>query len=79
MLTQVKKNIYDKIIIGSKSLPDVYMWIYAAYAVHSNMRSHTGGAISMGHGVLHEKALVQILNTKSSTGAELVVVSEYIP
>ena len=79
MLTQVKKNIYDKIIIGSKSLTDVYMWIYAAYAVHRNMRSHAVGAISMVHGVLHETALVQILNPKSSTGAELVGVSEYIP
>ena len=32
----------------------------------------------MGHGVLHEKVLVQRLNTKSLTEAELVGVSEYL-
>ena len=50
-----------------------------AYAVHPNMRSHTGGAMSMGWGVLHSKSRKQKLNTKSSTEAELVGVSEYLP
>ena len=34
---------------------------------------------SMGHGVFHYKAFVKMLNTKSSTGAELVGVSKYLP
>ena len=43
------------------------------------MRSHPGGSISMGHGVLHENLTVQILDTKRSTEAELVGMSEYLP
>ena len=57
----------------------MYTWIDEAYAVHSNMRSHTGGGISMGHGVLYENESVQRLNTKSSTWVELVGVSKYLP
>ena len=46
----------EKIIIGAKTLTYLYTWIDAAYAVHNNMRGHTGGAISMGYGIMHEKA-----------------------
>ena len=49
----------------------MYTWIDAAYTVHGEMRSHTGEGISMGHGVFHEKASAQRLNTKISTEAEL--------
>lgn len=43
------------------------------------MRSQTGGAMSMGIGIIHGKSAKQRLNVKSSTEAELVGVSEYIP
>ena len=55
------------------------MWVDAAYGVHSDMRSHTGGTMSFGHGVVHHKSSVQKLNTKSSTESELVGTSEYLP
>ena len=43
------------------------------------MRSQTGGAMSMGHGILHCKSGKQKLNVKSSTEAELVGTSDYLP
>ena len=54
-------------------------WIDASFAIHINKRSHTGGTISFGVGVVHSKSSKQKLNTKSSTEAELVGVSEYLP
>ena len=54
-------------------------FIDASYAVHPNMRGHTGGAISFGVGIIHGKASKQKINVKSSTECELVGVSEYIP
>ena len=78
MLSSVKETIDEKRIIGSESLTYVYTWIDAAYAVHRYMQSYTGGSISMGHGVLHKKASVQMLNTKISTEAEIVGASEYL-
>ena len=43
------------------------------------MKSQTGGAMSLGLGVLHGKSVKQKLNVKSSTEAELVGVSDYLP
>ena len=37
---------------------------YNAYVVYRNIISHTVGAISMGHEVLHKKVSLQILNEK---------------
>ena len=43
------------------------------------MRSHTGGAMSLGFGLIHGNSSKQKINIKSSTEAELVGNSEYIP
>ena len=43
------------------------------------MRSHTGGVISNGTGALHTRSSKQKLNTKSSTEAEVVGMSDYVP
>ena len=78
----LKSTVHDVRVIGAGSLSEIYTWIDASYAVHDNLRSHTGGAISMGyeaHGILHGKSSMQKMNVKSSTEAELVGVSEYIP
>ena len=66
-LTFVKNAIKEKIIIGAKTLNDLYTWICAAYDVHNNMRGHTGGAILIGYGIMHGKASKQKINVKSST------------
>ena len=66
-------------VIGCDGLNNLFTWIDAAYAVHHNMRSHTGGIMSFGWGAIHAKSSKQKLNTKSSTEAEVVGISEYIP
>ena len=43
VLSFLKHTINDKRKIGAKSLHDLYTWVDAAYAVHDNMRGHTGG------------------------------------
>ena len=40
-------------IIGTSLLTQILTWIDAAYAVHDNMRSHMGGLISLGVGIVH--------------------------
>ena len=73
-------NTIDVIrVIGCKDLSHIFTWVDTAFAVHPNMRSHTGGAMSLGWGVIHSKSSKQKLNTKSSTETELVGVSEYLP
>ena len=78
-LVLVKCTIDDVMIIGAENLTKIFTWIDAAYAVNYDMKSQTGGAMSMGLGVLHAKCSKQKLNVKSSTEAELVGASEYLP
>ena len=79
LLSYLKNTIDDKRIIGASSLENLLTWVDAAYAVYKDMRSQTGGAISLGHGVVQGRSSKQKINTKSSTEAELVGVSEFLP
>ena len=76
----LQSTINDVRIIGADSLQNLFTFIDAAYGVHDiDMRSHTGGAMSMGIGTIHNRSTKQKLNTKSSTEAEVVGTSEYMP
>ena len=79
VIAYVQAPIDDIRIIGASSLSDIYTWIDSAYAVTADMKSQTGGTMSLGLGVLHGKSTKQKLNVKSSTEAELVGVSDYLP
>ena len=73
----LKSTINDVRIIGARSLQEIYAWIDMAYGVHNiDMRSHTGGIMSLGFGYVHQKYFKQKLNVKSSTEAEIVGSSE---
>ena len=79
ILSFLNGTIEDERTIGADSLTEIFTWIDAAYAVHDNMRSHMGGLISLGTGVVHAKSSMEKINTKSSTEAELVGLAEYLP
>jgi hypothetical protein len=65
--------------LRADDLSSIRTWVDASHAVHPDMKSHTGGVMSMVTGVLAYKSSKQKLNTKSSTEAELVGASDYIP
>jgi hypothetical protein len=54
-------------------------WVDGSFAVHPDMRSHTGGTMSLGKGSPINTSTRQKLNTKSSTEAELVAVDDVMP
>jgi hypothetical protein len=54
-------------------------WIDASFAVHTDMKSHTGATMTMGKGSIYSSSTRQKLNTKSSTEAELVAVDDAMP
>ena len=54
-------------------------FIDSAYAVHDNLRSHTGGLMSFGIGAVHARSKSSKINVKSSTESELVSTSKYLP
>ena len=65
--------------MGADDLGKLRTWVDASFAVHPDMKSHTGGVMSMGIGGIVCKSTKQKLNTKSSTEAELVGASDYLP
>ena len=76
----LQNTIDDVRIIGADSLQNLFTWGDAAYGVHSqDTRSHTGAVMSMGTGDIHQRSTKQKLNVKSSTEAQIVGTSEYVP
>ena len=69
----------DTLTLGADDLSKLTTWTNASYAVHQDMKSHTGGTLSLGRGAVMSKSSKQKLNTKSSTEAELVGASDYLP
>jgi hypothetical protein len=56
------------------------MWyVDALFAVHPNMRRHTGGGLTMGREFPISVSTKQKLNTRSSTESELVGVNDMMP
>ena len=81
-LRRVLKYIHNTIdlprVIGVKDFKVLQTWVDASYATHPDMRSHTSGVISLGHGVITSKSSKQKVNTKSSIEAELVGASDFV-
>ncbi len=58
----------------------VMKWLVdASFATHPDMRSHTGGVMTLGRGAIYSVSTRQKLNTRSSTEGELVGVSDVMP
>ena len=67
------------IILRADDGIQVLAHIDASFAVHSDMKSHTGGFITLGSGPVYVSSKRQTLVTKSSTEAELVGLSDVLP
>jgi hypothetical protein len=79
MLQFLRATKDDYLTLSATSLHNVRWWVDASYAVHPDMKSHTGGAMSLGTGVIYGTSKRQKLNTKSSTEAELVGADDVMP
>jgi len=79
VLRYLNHTVDEFMVIGADSLSVIHTWADAAYGVHSDMKSHTGGTLSLGRGTIMCKSTKQKLNTKSSTEAELVGATDYLP
>ncbi len=79
VLEYLRGTLPYKYILGADDLKKLRTWVDASYAVQPDMRSHTGGVMSFGTGGFICKSSKQKLNTKSSTEAEVVGASDYIP
>jgi hypothetical protein len=65
-----KKGMNGQIIVEGS--------VDASFAVHPDFKSHTGGGTTIGEGFFDVVSSKQKLNSKSSTEAELIGVSDYL-
>jgi hypothetical protein len=79
VLEYLRGTLDEFLTLGTEDITLMQTWVDASYAVHRDMKSHTGGVVSFGRGAIMSKSSKQKLNTKSSTEAELVGASDYLP
>ena len=65
--------------LEAHDLQIIKWWVDASFAVHHDMRSHTGATMSLGKGAVCSASIRQKINTRSSTSAELVGVDDAMP
>jgi hypothetical protein len=53
-------------------------WVDVSFAVHPNMRGHSGGGLSLGRGFFIVSSTKQKLNTRSSTETEIVGADDFM-
>lgn len=75
-----------KYVIGADDLGQLLVrtWVNASYAVHPDMRSHTGDAISFGHDTaagiaVYKSTKHKLHTTKGLTEADFIGASDFLP
>ena len=52
VLGYVKETIFLPLVLGWDETGNIYWYVDASFAVHQNMRSHTGGVMTFGKGAV---------------------------
>ena len=79
VMRYLRETIFLPLVLGWDETGNIYWSVDASFAVHKDMKSHTGAVMSLGTGALIAMSTKQKLNTTSSTEAELVGVSDSMP
>ena len=72
VMKYIQLTIGLPLILSIKKSGIIKWYIDAAFSVHKDMRSHTGGFMTMVTGMVYVKFRKHKLNTKISTEAELI-------
>ena len=78
LVRYVRATIHLPLIVGTDGSGNMVWSIDAFFAVHRDMKSHTGYCMSMGIGCPISGSSSQKINTRSSTEAKLVGVDDAI-
>ena len=78
MMNFLKATKDDIATMSADDTNSIKWHVDASFAVHKDMRSHTGATMSLGSGVICSVSTKQKINTRSSTEAELVGVDDVV-
>jgi hypothetical protein len=76
LIEYLRSTIDMPLTLGDTSGGVLHWYVDAAFAVHPNMRGHSGGALTLGIGFMISSLGKQKLNMWSSTESELVGVND---
>ena len=75
----IRRTLFLRLTIEATYLDQNHWFIDGAFAVHMDMKSHTGAYMTFGKGMIDGSSKTQKINTTSSTEAEVVAVHENMP
>ena len=75
----IRRTKFLRLTIAATYLDQNHWFIDGAFAVHEDMKSHTGAYMTFGKGIIDGSSKSQRINTTSSTEAEVVAVHENMP
>jgi hypothetical protein len=78
LMKYLEATIGLPLTLGMDKTGRIRWYIDAAFAVHNDMKSHTGAVMTMGTGAAKSQSNKQKLNTKSSMESEFVGVDDVI-
>ena len=79
LIRYLQHTLYLCLVLGNDTSDSIRWWIDASFAVHPDMRGHTGATMSMGKGSVFSGSWKQKLVTRSSTESEVVGVYDVLP
>ena len=78
LLQFLKRTKHDNLKLSMKGTCIIKWYVDASFAVHPDMRSHTGAVMTLGDGAIQVTSTKQKINTRSSTEAELIAFDDVI-
>jgi hypothetical protein len=78
MMKFLNQTVKDCLTLKADGSNTLKWHVDASFAVHPNMRSHTGATMTMGQGAIVSISRKQGMNTRSSTEAEVVAADEIV-
>ena len=79
VLGYLKETIDYDLKITCENLENLTWYIDGSYAVHEDMKGHTGVILSIGGNVVLSRSNKHKMNARSSTEAELIAVDDTLP
>ena len=78
LLHYINGTLEMKRYLSMNNNMELSTWVDASYGVHSDMKGHTDGVLSLGKGILNHKTTKHRINTKKSTESEIVGASDFL-
>ena len=79
VIKYLRRTKFLRLTMEAGHLDQIHWFIDGAFAVHDDMRSHSGSYMTFGKGMMGGSSNKQKINTTSSTEAETVAVHDNMP